>query len=887
MENVRQKLLEDWFAILNPPRISKWDGSGYRTSTDQGVSMAKQARESKAFRSELIRGHLAKGNPAPLAVVPTDGKETRVLILDIDDKPKSWEQRKINSDFVGDAEKRLGAVVDRALCLQSAAHELGLHGVPFISGGGHGAHIWVVFKKPIALEDLNGIAQQIFDIASRGQDRFELGDGGIFAESTRCQHVHRIEVYPNGGRMIALPMARSSRPFGATSGDKWAFVPEDKFSKWGEWAMKLNTCPKSSTKSNGHGAEKPDWDAAIAACFAGHRKHYKKGSIDNYDGWVDILMIIAATFRDGDQLAWAKEKARQACMEAASWDARAFEKKWQEVVRATNKKTAGSFWHYVKLGGYAGPWPGGREVRDISYPAPNADSINPAFDIATAMGERGYSFDEIKVELTRLFDDWDEAFIDQVWLNPVPTILNYDEHVAPMNRDWAQVITTGTEYLHIPSGDSRSEKAFRDELAHKKLPAPSRGRSLRHEELWREDPHRHKYTGLTAADPDIYHGPAFNVIRPLTIQPKEGDVTIALEHIAHLTRSSGEIAYETLLDFSADIVQRPGATDCQIAILLAGGAGTGKGTYGQLMQMVLCERFMLLTSDKLTSRFNRDLFGMNLVFGDEVSFPGNRETLEQLKSWVSEKQRCYEQKHLPSFTGPNVTRFVFATNNIHAIHLDPDDRRYLLIDANEKQPEAYWRKLHEWLTRPESAQAWLHYLQNRDVNHSRVTAHAPMTPLKKSIIGMSNPLTGVLIDIASDGVCLFDTSGQGAIASNAIVDLLKARGVRHMTAEKVKAEMDRYWPEISKGYGRSRRIRYAHRFRTVSRELPSGEYTDMEIPMFKQNAVWGYMMPPLPELRDIVATRHGVSIKHGGEPWAEWEPDQADPDNRGPEIAQE
>jgi hypothetical protein len=891
------KLLAELCRAWKPARLSRWvPPEGRRGNQKKKYHPANEVALSNLDApknwNETVRAHVTG---QPIALSCCDGGGSGLFVcLDIDDKDHKANPGESLEDRFTRVLNVTGMLVHTIEIL------MGLTCLVEVSSSGRGTHIWVFVDRPMPHDWLTRQGEAILNRAtaffrgasdprgSHGANAFKnSSQGGLYQTvlsgdgRDTPDRVHNIEVYPKGAtRLIALPLGRE--PNGRMNSRFIKLTETGGYEEIELEDIPTNKVPKRSNNTANSGPA-PDWEAAFDAFLIGHAAG--KGPLDGYEPWQHAIMILVATFKGTEQAGWAKERMMAACRAASGWDAREFEKKWQDAERTTRRITAGSFWHYAKTGGYPGPWPGNREVRDISYPEPEIDCLNPTFEIAKAMGERGYSTDEIRHELNRRYDRWDEAILEQVTISGVPTLLNFDEHVAPMNREWAQIITTGTEYLHIPSGESRAEKAFRDELAHLKLPPPSRGRPLRLEEQWREDPHRHKYSGLTAADPSTYRGPAFNVIRPLRIQPREDDVSIALEHIDHLTGSSGDAARDTLLDFSADIVQRPGATDCQIAIVLAGGAGTGKGTYGQLMQMILGERFMSLTSGGLMSRFNRDLFGKSLVFGDEISFPGNRETLEQMKSWVSENQRNYEQKYLPSFTGPNVTRFVLATNNIHAIHLDPDDRRYLLIDASGKQPESYWRRLHEWLREPQSAPAWLHYMLSRDVDRSRITGHAPMTPLKRGIIGMSNPLTSVMIEIASNGVCLFDAAGKGALASNSIVDLLKARGERHMTAEKVKAEIDRHWPEIAAGYCRSRKIPYAQRYRTVNRELPSGDRTDMELPMFKQNAVWGYFMPPLPEFREMVGQRHGVVIEHCGEPWAVWEPDQAEPDDSGPVIA--
>jgi Family of unknown function (DUF5906) len=875
---------------------------GDKAKPHKALDFAAALLTEKNHLNETIRGHLTN---APIGISVNDKRgandhgQTKVLAFDLDDHgdPIKRSGREFESS---DPANRLLSMKMIAQDIAAALSERGIRAFTVVSGGGRGVHVWALFKNFAYSKKVSDWGKRLLEEIERDVP-LVAGTKGVAHDDGK----HHIEVFPKGTKHsnVALPLARSSYLYmsdgigGFVKYDELAHEERQQayraiFDNLNDWPPDLDTAspvaPRASGAKSPGRKQRPvanaiDYRAAFSAFASRHDWR-------DHDKWISATARVAAAAKVDAEFSataydlWAERSSRE-----PNWNEEA-QARWHSILNSELRVSPRAFWYDAKRGGYAGPAPWGDKVRDISYPEPAPDTLNPALDIAIAMGERGYQTDDIRLEFDRRFESWDEGLLDDIWVNPAPSPLEYGEHVAPMNRVWAQIITTGTEYLHIPTGESRSEKAFRDELAHRKfIPLASDGNprpAMKLEAAWREDPHRHRYSGLTAADPGTYRGAKFNVVRPLLIDPESGDVSVALDHIDHLTRSSGEIARETLLDFSADIVQRPGATDCQIAVVLSGGAGTGKGTYGELMRMVLGGRFMLLTSDKLTNRFNRDLFGKNLVFGDEVSFPGNRDVLEQMKSWISERQRTYEEKHLPAFTGPNVTRFVLATNNVQAIHIDPDDRRYLIIEAGAKRDADYWHRLHGWIAEPQNAKAWLHFLLTREVDRTRITGHAPMTPLKQAIVGMSNPLTAVLADLASQGVCLFDTAGEGAIASKALVDLLKARGERHAAPERVKAEIERHWPELAAGYKRSRRIRYAAKLRPVSRELTPehGDYVQMDMPLFQQNPVCGYFLPPLPKFRELLAEKIGFVIDDHGEDWKPWEPDHGDPEHAGVDI---
>jgi Family of unknown function (DUF5906)/TOTE conflict system, Archaeo-Eukaryotic Primase domain len=865
----KQKLLEHIFDVCSPTRISRWKGGAYRTSSEEGAALAEQASKEKSVRSELIRAHLGD---APIAVVPTDDSTTSVIVFDIDDKEKSWGTRPVPDASKG----RQYYVVGVAMQIIWAARKEGVNGFAVLSGSGYGAHVWFLLKKRIPLSQVDKFARALLkNASSKGHLLQVKNDGGIFAERDGDRHIHNIEVYPKGKSLIALPFARKSEGVAercAEDGKFEGLVTLDKLTEyeqneWFEAAMELTALPQGGGRAGSD--EDVDWAGAFVAFLRGHAE--KKGDLGDYDAWQHAIMVAAASFRDTEHAVWAKQQMITASKAASGWDARAFDKKWSDAVRTVRNITAGSFWHYAKIGGYTGARPGGSPIRDISFPEPKPDCVNPAHAVAKAMGERGYQLDDIRHELNQRFDeDWDEGLLDDIWVNPVPPVLDYDQHVAPMNEDWAQVTEAKSAFIYLKSGDLKAKDGFLDANAHLMLAGPRGGRISVAQE-WLKDPHRNYYIGVTVADPETHvnrRGGLLNALKPIPHAAAAGDVEPFLRHLRHLTAMSGHEAYEVLVDFLADMVQRPAATDSQIAVMITGGQGTGKSTLGRLMKAVMGDaRYLHLNgNDELFHQYNAFQLGVVLLFCDEVVFAGDAKAQNRLKAMITEADRMTEGKNLPVIRAPNVSRIIAATNNVHALSLEPDDRRWLILNVPRK-PDYCLDEFNQWAMRPENAAAILDFLSHRDVDVKRLRAAAPMTAAKREQLVMSDPILAAFIEIAESGVCPHDRYGTGQIATQTLGELVRGNA-RFPSDREIVQTVRNQWPEVQKR--RSKRI---SRF--------TGDYKSRDDDTVSVTALWapgdvsGFSFGDLRRFRAAVSERAGFEISHqDGDAWLCWQPPQ-------------
>ncbi len=84
-----------------------------------------------------------------------------------------------------------------------------------------------------------------------------------------------------------------------------------------------------------------------------------------------------------------------------------------------------------------------------------------------------------------------------------------------------------------------------------------------------------------------------------------------------------------------------------------------------------------------------------LVFGDEAIWDGNKKSIGKLKAMVTEENAMIEPKGRDLIPVKNFRHFILASNEDLPVHLDPDDRRFLVLKVCEEHKEdfPYFKKI--------------------------------------------------------------------------------------------------------------------------------------------------------------------------------------------------
>lgn len=172
----------------------------------------------------------------------------------------------------------------------------------------------------------------------------------------------------------------------------------------------------------------------------------------------------------------------------------------------------------------------------------------------------------------------------------------------------------------------------------------------------------------------------------------------ALWHLKYVICDGDKDAYRYLLYWLASAVQYP-ERQAEVAIVMIGGRGTGKGVLGGWFRSMFGSHGMHIQSaDHLTGKFNGHLRGAVALFVDEAYFVGDRQANNKLKSLITEDRCMLEGKYMSASAAKNRLKIMMATNDEHAIFAGSDERRFFVthVSDKKKQDHAHFRDLTSW-----------------------------------------------------------------------------------------------------------------------------------------------------------------------------------------------
>lgn len=238
---------------------------------------------------------------------------------------------------------------------------------------------------------------------------------------------------------------------------------------------------------------------------------------------------------------------------------------------------------------------------------------------------------------------------------------------------------------------------------------------------WLENPMRRQFDTMVFA-PRREVPDAYNLWQGFACEAIPGDQHQPfLDHLRENVCSGNEEHYEYLVKWMARAVQSPGEPG-QVAVILRGGRGAGKGTVAQIFGSLWGRHFLHISSAKhLVGQFNAHLRDCVFLFADEAFFAGDKQHESVLKTLVTEDMIIVEGKGVDAEPSPNFVHLLMASNDHWVVPAGADERRYYILDVGEdkKQDAVYFRALYRQMDEG-GREALLHYLMTLDLTEFEV-----------------------------------------------------------------------------------------------------------------------------------------------------------------------
>ena len=231
--------------------------------------------------------------------------------------------------------------------------------------------------------------------------------------------------------------------------------------------------------------------------------------------------------------------------------------------------------------------------------------------------------------------------------------------------------------------------------------------------IWKGSIPLRKFEALVylPGDPEFPDGETagrYNTWRESGIEPKVGDVTLFLDHMAYLFSDEVERGY--VLDYLAMLIQSPGRK-VNYALLVKGDQGTGKSWIGRLMARIIGQPNMVVPANsEVMSNWTAWTEGAQLAVIEELMAMGRVEMANKLKPIITEPGLRIEAKNCNLYSIPNRLNLIAFTNHDDAVPIERGDRRWLVAfsDAQPRE-EAYYERLFAFLDGdgPAAVKSWL------------------------------------------------------------------------------------------------------------------------------------------------------------------------------------
>lgn len=210
---------------------------------------------------------------------------------------------------------------------------------------------------------------------------------------------------------------------------------------------------------------------------------------------------------------------------------------------------------------------------------------------------------------------------------------------------------------------------------------------------------------------------ALNLWVPPSIEPKIGCSNLIRDFLLDIICDGNKKHFNYLMRYIAHALQYPWDKPGVMVILL-GGQGTGKGTFGRILQKIWGPMYLQVHQIKsITGDFNSSLERAFMVWLDEAFFDGNRSATNSLKSLVTEPLIHINEKHQPARQVRSYHRFFGASNSDFYKVTDRDDRRDFVLRVSDarKGDHAYWNALNEEIENG-GVEAFVRILRKRDLS---------------------------------------------------------------------------------------------------------------------------------------------------------------------------
>ena len=332
--------------------------------------------------------------------------------------------------------------------------------------------------------------------------------------------------------------------------------------------------------------------------------------------------------------------------------------------------------------------------------------------------------------------------------------------------------------------DAYSNRFVNEQLATGKLISVPVGK------WWLAHPLRRQYREIVFDPSGNVDADQLNLWTGFAIEPKEGDWSLMRAHIIDVIAKGNEKWADYIIRWVAWAVQNP-SRQAEVALVLIGGKGSGKGTFGNALCDIFGQHALHIYSvDQLAGHFNAHLRDVCLLFADEAYWPGNKSAEGTLKGMIPEPTLTIEQKGVDTISSPNRLHIVMASNEDWVVPASTDERRFAVFELSTHRAGdfSYFADLRRQMHEHGGLPAMLHDLLKLNLGNWHPRQQVPRTDaLASQQAEHLPPLEKFWFDCLVTGELPFfaEVSSDEVFVATSRISTLLTHGQRQVTSAKV------------------------------------------------------------------------------------------------------
>lgn len=208
---------------------------------------------------------------------------------------------------------------------------------------------------------------------------------------------------------------------------------------------------------------------------------------------------------------------------------------------------------------------------------------------------------------------------------------------------------------------------------------------------------------------DYFHSGRVDEIEKVEKIPK-----IYKDFLMHLV-DKDELSYDYILDWTANAMRY--RNFCILTTI--GQQGIGKGVLGDIFMKLVGDSNYSLTDNKLIQKdFNAQLKNKRIIYLDEILVKTSSE-INKFKSLINSTVEV-ELKGVDAVTVENFASIYTSSNDLDAINLSGDDRRFSIVNLTSKKLKDFFKHKIPDLLLDENIEQFAKYLWNRPLDEKKM-----------------------------------------------------------------------------------------------------------------------------------------------------------------------